>query len=150
KEVTKRLAIVRRISLAGSSRYAEASAVADFWKGLASTARKCLGGACAAVVVDLLPLINCSTSRLIILPPGPLPLTERKSIPDSAAMRAANGETIRRPLKAFSACAASWLPFPEVFPEASPATRAAASGTTVGPGPGSFGSFVGPAGAAAF
>src|SRR4029078_11361878 len=38
-------------------------------------------------------LIAASMSRLIIRPPGPLPWSDRRSMPASAAIRAASGDT---------------------------------------------------------
>src|SRR5262249_22106393 len=91
-EVTSRRAIVRRISLIGSSRYADGP----------YTAPACALGIASALsfglpTVGFGALAAASMSRLIIRPLGPLPCTEFKSTPASAAIRAAIGDTSTRP-----------------------------------------------------
>src|ERR1051325_11417335 len=92
-EVTSRRAIVRRISLIGSSRYADGP-----WTAPGSACRGNASGRSEGFA-DGAPfeLMADSTSLLIILPPGPLPFRDDRLIPASAAMRAAIGEIKVRP-----------------------------------------------------
>src|SRR5215204_6033513 len=79
-----RLAITFRIFDVGSSRNADAPT--------------CVEGVNVLPAMDVAPPAKASSmSRLIMRPLGPEPLTFLKSMPLSAAIRAAIGETIMRP-----------------------------------------------------
>src|SRR5688572_11499123 len=75
-------------------------------------------------------------SRFTIRPPGPLPVTDRRSTPASAAIRAASGETIKRSGDAAAGVGAEPLPSaPAVFAGLAPGFGGAlgsAAGTGAG------------------
>src|SRR5215213_8539382 len=83
-----RLAMTRRIWDVFSSRKGEAPTTVD---GVNEAAGD-FAGACIAV----------SMSRLMMRPLGPEPVSDLRSMPLSAAMRAAIGDTIMRPFEPLS------------------------------------------------
>src|SRR2546428_551792 len=93
RDVTRRLAIVLRIWVRGTSSYAPPDLAATGETGEGRGSLRCTAADAATERTSpCSPLPAASRSRLTTLPPGPDPVTRFRSTPASLAMRFAKGD----------------------------------------------------------
>ncbi len=96
-----------------------------------------MGGGAGGAGGALSSSFRCvSRSRLMMRPPGPVPVTLRRSMPSSPAMRAATGDALSRPPGAGAAASAATAAAAAAGAGASAATAGAAGADAAGAGAG--------------